>query len=418
MQSLGDCAFLGFIAARFSRDSLLFLFQSANRCYALYRMMSALQQTVVLRLLWLPEPISFEMVKGWFSASDEYLGALSALKRCQLLQGKENSVWLLECFKNGLRSVFTAPQQDAPVFAAEEQKFAESFDEILRFLACSSAGCRPKDRAASLLVSCGLVTKELVITNSGFQFLLQERSVQFLTLVMQLLALIASEEESLETLCCLVSVSLLAPGSRIPLRDRRYASAFPFLESIGLCTVHDSFALCTPSLPHLWFNSVSEDQKSDSGFLILETNYKIYAYTSNPLHLSILELFCEIRGSFPNMSYGYLTQESVRGAYVKGITSAQLLSYLEKHLHPVSTQKVPPTIADQIRLWELERNRVCCQGVFLYKDFSSLSEYEACVAYLKKIDGYVMSSGQQKILIGASHSHDRFRSFLKEKSQL
>ncbi|KAJ9100937.1 hypothetical protein QFC19_005333 [Naganishia cerealis] len=60
------------------------------------------------------------------------------------------------------------------------------------------------------------------------------------------------------------------------------------------------------------------------GFLILETNYKIYAYTSNELQIAILNLFVDIRVRYPNLIVGKLERDTVKRAMEEGITAGQV----------------------------------------------------------------------------------------------
>ncbi|KAG8984387.1 RNA polymerase II transcription factor B 52 kDa subunit, partial [Tulasnella sp. 427] len=57
-------------------------------------------------------------------------------------------------------------------------------------------------------------------------------------------------------------------------------------------------------------NPSSAAVTAGGGFIILETNYRIYAYTENPLQIAILNLFVSLRGRFTNLVTGSITRES------------------------------------------------------------------------------------------------------------
>jgi transcription initiation factor TFIIH subunit 4 len=59
------------------------------------------------------------------------------------------------------------------------------------------------------------------------------------------------------------------------------------------------------------------------------------------------------------MVVGILSRESVRDAFSKGISADQIITYLTHHAHPEmnSSPVIPSTVVDQIKLWEMERNR-------------------------------------------------------------
>ena len=99
--------------------------------------------------------------------------------------------------------------------------------------------------------------------------------------------------------------------------------------------------------------------RTEKRFLILETNYKIYAYTctcfwtglmrimdrrrsecpkadpgiANELEIAILNLFVDIRIRYPNLVVGKLDRAHVKSAMEKGISAAQIISYLQSHAH-------------------------------------------------------------------------------------
>lgn len=105
----------------------------------------------------------------------------------------------------------------------------------------------------------------------------------------------------------------------------------------------------------------SQHASGDRGFLILETNYRTYAYTSNPLQIAVLNLFTTLRYRFPNLVVGAITRESIKAALANGITASQIVAYLSTHAHPQMRKQdplLPPTVVDQIKLWELEKNRI------------------------------------------------------------
>lgn len=122
------------------------------------------------------------------------------------------------------------------------------------------------------------------------------------------------------------------------------------------------------------------------GFIIVETNYRIYAYTNSLLQIAILSLFTHMRTRFPNLVSGKITRTSIGSAISRGITSAQIIEYLETHAHPQMQKTkpfLPPTVMDQIRLWEYERERMDTNQGFLMKDFARPEDYKEYVMYAK-----------------------------------
>ena len=71
-------------------------------------------------------------------------------------------------------------------------------------------------------------------------------------------------------------------------------------------------------------NSGFETEKDDKGYIIVETNYRIYAYTDSHLKISLLALFSDLMYRFPNMVVAALTRETAREAFKMGITAQQV----------------------------------------------------------------------------------------------
>lgn len=130
-------------------------------------------------------------------------------------------------------------------------------------------------------------------------------------------------------------------------------------------------------------SAIQSQSADDKRFLILETNYKIYAYTcklaiylllrailaivsdhgaANELEIAILNLFVDIRIRYPNLVVGKLDRQHVKAAMEKGISARQIIAYLSSHAHPQMYNSPPPllhpTIVDQLYLWDRERNRL------------------------------------------------------------
>ena len=55
--------------------------------------------------------------------------------------------------------------------------------------------------------------------------------------------------------------------------------------------------------------------KAAEKFIIVETNFRVYAYTDNKLYIEILKLFVNPQIEFKDMFYGILTKESMERAY-------------------------------------------------------------------------------------------------------
>ncbi|KAK4174563.1 putative RNA polymerase II transcription factor B subunit 2 [Triangularia setosa] len=161
----------------------------------------------------------------------------------------------------------------------------------------------------------------------------------------------------------------------------------------------------------------------ENGGIVVETNYRIYAYTSSPLQIAILKLFCRLHMRFPNMVTARLTRESVREAIKEGITANQIIEYLAAHAHPQmvraaaakGTSVLPPTVVDQIRLWQLESQRMQKTPGFQFKDFESVEEYRQLAEYAAEI-GVLVWKDDRKGTFFVSKV-EQIREFLKARKK-
>jgi len=105
----------------------------------------------------------------------------------------------------------------------------------------------------------------------------------------------------------------------------------------------------------------------------VETNFRVYAYTSSAVEVEILRLFTRPDYKLPNLYVGMMTREAVVTALRGGISAEQIVSYLRKHAHPQARKTpgpaIPATVCDQIRLWSKDENRVKYTPCVLYCDF-------------------------------------------------
>ncbi|KAK4199309.1 putative RNA polymerase II transcription factor B subunit 2 [Triangularia verruculosa] len=306
------------------------------------------------------------------------------------------------------------------------------------------AGGGPKRAVRELLKMGGLVREGdggfVQISEHGFNFLLQEANAQVWTLLLLWLEAAdrnkaaAKEQgtditgtpidnvEMLSFLFMLASLELGRAYDTSALTDTR-KNMLPALADFGLIyidrdrpqqyyptrlatTLTSSSALrsvsasidaATKKTPgdagSLGTTGENAPPADENGGIVVETNYRIYAYTSSPLQIAILKLFCRLHMRFPNMVTARLTRESVREAIKDGITANQIIEYLAAHAHPQmvraaaikGTSVLPPTVVDQIRLWQLESQRMLKTPGFQFKDFESMEEYRQLADYAAEV---------------------------------
>jgi transcription initiation factor TFIIH subunit 4 len=159
--------------------------------------------------------------------------------------------------------------------------------------------------------------------------------------------------------------------------------------------------------------------------IIVQTNFQLCAYTTSELHVSMLGLFCDVHSirRLPNVIFMTITRDSIKGAFSLGIQSQQILRFLEKHAHPklrqgsgglgasVSASPLPGNIVDQICLWDRERSRVIWNDVFMHQPMLT-GEFRAVHKYISD-HGYHVWSSERRNQIYIKYDHvERVQKFI------
>lgn len=134
----------------------------------------------------------------------------------------------------------------------------------------------------------------------------------------------------------------------------------------------------------------------------------MYAYTKSPLQIAILNLFISLKARFANMIEGYLDRESIRRALSHGITAEQIIKYLEAHAHPQMrkhTPIIPITVVDQIRLWEMEKDRVRAAPGHLWRDFARQQDFDAIYKFARANKALLWSSPAKRLMVLTPAGH-------------
>lgn len=79
---------------------------------------------------------------------------------------------------------------------------------------------------------------------------------------------------------------------------------------------------------------------------------------------------------------------------------------------------LPPTITDQIRIWELERDRISYNEGVLYNQFLSQSDFEILRDHAKERGVLIWSNPATRMMVVALDGHDDVRKFWKKRKQV
>ncbi|KAI0749318.1 transcription factor Tfb2 [Daedaleopsis nitida] len=454
-----------------SQNTLTRLYQKPSCCLSVFRLLRPLERQLVMNLLWLEMQIPASTMAAWVTREGKkpYQDALSTLARLHILPHSTVRHALNPTFKSSMRQAITGggtsgsfgvlaendDKRRPPDIEALDAYALERWETILYYMVSSGTGqfpARPSQGVLFLLQRSGLMASvhgaTLQITSAGFQFLLHPPHEQLWELLLQYLQMAEERQMDLvEVLSFLLMLSTTELGKvgRRPLNctlrsdePRDYstehlsATQKAMLEDLrdyGLIKQRTATSrrfsptrlatTLTSSSPPLPTSTGTGDGSQAQGFIVLETNYRLYAYTDNPLQIAVLNLFVTLKSRFPNLVVGAITRDSVKKALANGITAEQIISYLITHAHPQMRKNkplLPVTVQDQIRLWELEKNRVKSQDGYLYTSFASQADYEYVLNYAKQLDVVLWENPTKRSFFGSVEGHANIRGFIERRS--
>jgi transcription initiation factor TFIIH subunit 4 len=293
-----------------------------------------------------------------------------------------------------------------------------------------------------------------ILTSQGFQFLLMDTQSQVWHFMLQYLN--TCEQRGLALVECLsmlfqLSFSTLGRDyssqglnenmltflqhlrefGLIYQRKRKEKRFFPTRLALNFTTKNAVAAETDANVGKTATTALGDDNNYENGYIIVETNYRVYAYTDSKLQISLLALFTELLYRFPNVTVGVITRDSIRQALRGGITAKQIISYLEQHAHPKMVEAVttaaatsfkhssvlPPTVVDQIKLWENERNRFSFLDGVVYNQFLSEADFITLRDYASSIEVLLWQSERTRTMVVTKNGHDDVKKFWKRYSK-
>lgn len=295
----------------------------------------------------------------------------------------------------------------------------------------------------------------LVITQKGYDFMLQDNAQQVWHFVVQYLQSIESHEkaqalkrEALLVLICLsfarfgecYSAASLSKDGRVIMKDLALFGLL-YVKRVGKTSIFYPTRIAMQLVGNdggggasstggggMWSWSskaleaaLAHPLPGDSSHLaiIAQTNFQLCAYTTSELHVSMLGLFCDVHTirRLPNGVFMSITRDSIKAAFALGIQAQQILRFLEKHAHPKlrtgTTSPVPPNIVDQIFLWDRERHRVTWNEVFMHQCML-LGEFQAVKRYCLDLHAHAWSSEGRNQLFIKYEQAERVQTFVRQ----
>ncbi|CAH8540986.1 unnamed protein product [Dicrocoelium dendriticum] len=447
------------------------LYSHPPTCLVVFRELPELAKHIVARLLFVEQPIPKSIVSGWAEKSyqPQLAKACDALSDLHIWHSADSNVargsWCLnKKYQESIRiSLFGGGQPSLSDLGstvldkyAKDVKFlytyaTERWDALLHFMVgseSSEVGVAVRDvLLMSNLMKTGGSDNSIGITKHGFHFLLMNRRDQVRLFLLHYFSYLKETNKNLvAALQFVFQLSFLSLGKSYPVdsltptqqevlqqmrelglayQRKRTAPRFYVTQlAVGLIGSHSESSVsvsadCAMELtPGTIPSGFHASDSSEVGYIILETNFRLYAYTDSPLRTALLSLFSRIRARFPNLVVADITRDSVRDALVRGITSDQIISYLKTNAHPDMLHQppvLPPTVVDQIHLWELERDRFLFQEGCLYEQFSKSTDFEVVRDYAKSIGVLLWENPERRLMVVSKSGHEDVRKFWKQK---
>lgn len=428
------------------------LYSHPTTCLAVFRELPEIARHYVSRLLFAEQPVPQAVIASWISQqySKDHLMVTKVLNELRVWQ--EAAIpgglpgWILNStFKKNMKIALLGggnpwtmsaqlEQDNKPRDIAYLDNYAmERWECVLHYMVGSQHQEGISGDTVRVLLHANLMTRDeedgaCVITREGFQFLLLDTASQVWYFMLQYLDTVSSRNMDLvECLTFLFQLSFSTLG-------KDYSTAgmsegllvfLQHLRELGL--VYQRRRRAGRFYPtRLALNIAGAQSKAaqhidQEGYIVVETNYRVYAYTDSKLQEALLGLFCEVLYRVPNLTIGNLTRESVRQALRSGITAEQIVGFLRLHAHPrmiaVGPPTLPPTVVDQIKLWENERNRFVFSEGVLYSQFLSQADFEVLRDHANDLGVLVWENEKKRTIVVTRSGHDEVKKFWKSYSK-
>ncbi|CAN8077157.1 unnamed protein product [Agarophyton chilense] len=302
---------------------------------------------------------------------------------------------------------------------------ADRLESILNFLVESTNDRAVPSSIIDALVHIGVLEQRregLNITSAGFRLLLKDTSAQLWILLRSVLS--SMFPANVEALSLVFEMAFACAGRSYDVErlTMTQQTLLRELHNLGIVIMDRlSFRVTLVGIRLLANASRSSAGPSDTMTLtktageiqiFVETNFRVYAYTTSAFQINLLALFTHMRYTLPSMVVGHLTRDAVRKALMNGITADQIIGYLNAHAHPrMKKGTIPTNVSDEIRLWEAEQDRVQSRLGVLLSDFEH--GFESTLSYSQDLGAVLWSSPERGMLVVAKEYFDQVKSFIK-----
>ncbi|GAB4851889.1 RNA polymerase II transcription factor B 52 kDa subunit [Ancistrocladus abbreviatus] len=425
------------------------LYQNPFICEAILRSLPPLAKKYVLQMLYIDVPVPAKSMEEWVLPDGLSKHKVSIDRLIQLRvfiesvdRKKDTSYQLNPTFQINLQKqllhggrLSREPMPSnitvrLPTLEELETYALEQWECFLLHLISSSQVERVTNFSSSMMkvFQRGLLSqreKEAPrLTENGFQFLLMDTNTQLWYIIREYIS--NAEERGMDPadlISFLLELSFHETGQAYNLNtlNEVQKNTVKDLADLGLVKLQqgrkESWFIPTKLATTLSV-SLSDSSTRKQGFVVVETNFRMYAYSSSKLHTEILRLFARVEYQLPNLIVGGITKESLYNAFENGITAEQIISFLQQNAHPRVAGRipsVPENVTDQIRLWESDLNRVETTPAHLYDEFPSKDLFESACDFAREHGGLLWEDSRKLRLVVKAEIHNHMREYLRRQ---
>lgn len=430
---------------RHAPSSLDALYTSHFIVHCIFRALPPLARLYVMRLLYVnPDQDGSTITVATFDstlrrrkrAKDRHDVAFRTLSSFRIVFEREDGfIWLNPPFAQQLRAVmagrmppaFGGPVTDAVVEPAQLEKFSTSrLDNILNYLVASDGNNLPSDSIMHALLHSNVLDNQresLVVTHTGFQFMLMDAYSQVWVLLRSIInnQYRGAEQRVLNFIFQLAfaKVGHLYADSNLGSAQASLLTSLNDLgvirldennmfrpTSVGVSLLAAASRITTGSATHSALSRRSRNVAGDIR-IVVETNFRVYAYTTSQFQVQLLGLFTHLRYRLPNLIVCHVTRDAVRKALMSGISANQIIAYLNAHAdNRLKKGVIPPNVSSEIRLWEAEQERVQeAPGVMI--SFNSVEEMEPVKELAQSSGACLYLNEHKEFIIVTRESYER-----------
>ncbi|KAM3285135.1 general transcription and DNA repair factor IIH subunit TFB2 [Capsicum chacoense] len=428
------------------------LYDNSFICEAILRSLPPLAKKYVLQLLYIDKPISAKTMEEWVlpDGFSKHKVAIDRLIQLRVMtetydRKKEATYQLNPKFQFNLQKHIVhggvLPREPMPsnitvrLPSLEELEAyaAEQWECFLLHLISSSEAGKTTNMSSSMMkiFQRGLLSQRddrepPRLTESGFQFLLMDTNAQLWYIIREYIT--NAEErgvDSADLIAFLLELSFHVTGKAYNINTLTdlQRSIIRDLSDLGLVKLQqgrkEGWFIPTKLATNLSI-SLADTTSRKQGFIVIETNFRLYAYSTSKLHCEILRLFARVEYQLPNLIVGAINKESLYKAFQNGITADQIISFLQQNAHPRVAERipsVPENVTDQIRLWESDLNRVEMMPAHLYDEFPSKDVFEAACDFAREYGAFLWEDSKRMRLIVKADILNEMKEFLRRQKQ-